>query len=73
MTSAVSTIVSKLPEPSSSLTTRVMCLSSILRRNRCGIRSMNCSPASSRATFPSSKTWSVPGRPRAAPVMTTGS
>ena len=37
MTSAVSSIVTKLPEPSSSLTTRVMCLSSMRRRNRCGI------------------------------------
>ena len=34
---------------------------------------MNCSPCSRRDRFPSSNTFSVPGVPAAAPLMTTGS
>ena len=44
MTSASSSIVSNVGSPASRLTRRVMCRSSISRRSRCGIVSMNCSP-----------------------------
>src|SRR5664280_2231852 len=73
MTSLVLSIVWKLPAPSSPLTSRTMFLSTILDRKRDGIRSMNCSPRRILATFMSSKTRSPPGRPRPAPVTTTGS
>ena len=59
------------PEPSSPLTTRTMCLSTIARRKRAGIRSMHCSPRRMRPTLPSSNSGPPPGRPSAAPVMTT--
>ena len=54
-------------------TSRVMCLSAIACRTWRGMTSMNCCPPRMRATFSSSNTRSVPGRPSAAPVMTTGS
>ena len=72
ITSSALSIVSKRAVPSSPLTSRVMCLSSISRRRRPGMTSMPCSPASRRATFASSKSRSAPGSPSAAPVMTTG-
>ncbi len=66
-------MVSNDASPDGGLTSRVMCLSSMPRRIRRGMLSMNCSPARIRATLPSSNTRSTPGRPSAAPVMTTGS
>ena len=66
-------MVWNVPVPSSLLTRRVMCCSAISRRRRAGITSMNCSPSSRRARFPSSNSFAVPGVPTAAPVMTTGS
>ena len=75
MTSAGSSIVSKLPAPeAASLTSRVMRMSTIRWRMRLGISTpMKFWPARMRATLSSSKVCSVPGRPRAAPVTTTGS
>ena len=73
ITSAGSSMVWNVPVPSSPLTRRVMWRSAISRRTRAGIASMNCSPCSRRDRFPSSNTFSVPGVPAAAPVMTTGS
>ena len=73
MTSPSLSIDSKTGSPVSLLTSRVMCLSTISRRTWRGTTSMNCWPERMRATFSSSNTRSVPGRPSAAPVMTTGS
>ena len=50
-----------------------MCLSRISWRIRVGMTSIPCSPCRMRATLASSKTCGAPGRPSAAPVMTTGS
>ena len=73
MTSASSSMVSKVGSPDSRFTSRVMCMSTICCRSRCGMVSMNCWPSRIRCRFSSSKTRSTPGRPSAAPVMTTGS
>ena len=74
MTSASRSMVSNVGlAPSSPLTSRVMCMSTIRWRYRRGMVSMNCCPSRIRATFSSSNTRSTPGRPSAAPVTTTGS
>ena len=49
ITSAVSSIVSKRPLPSSPFTSRVTCLSAIPSRKRSGMRSTNCSPRRMRS------------------------
>ena len=72
ITSSGSSIRWNPPEPSSPLTTRVTFMSTMARRCRDGTTSIRLSPRSRRATLPSSNTRGVPGRPSAAPVMTTG-
>ena len=73
ITSSRRSIVSKRAPPSSLLTRRVTCLSSIAWRRRVGMTSMPCSPWSRRATLSSPKRCSVPGSPSPAPVITVGS
>ena len=72
MTSAVSSIVWKLPLPSSLFTTRVTRLFAICCRKRSGNRSMNCSPRRMRSALAGSMTgFSAPGRPSPVPEITT--
>ena len=72
MTSSGSVMTWKLPSPSSDLTTRVMRFSTILRRKRSGMRSMNDSPRRMRRALSGSITdFSAPGNPRPVPLITT--
>jgi len=73
ITSARSSMVSKRGPPASDLTRRVIFFSAISWRNLFTIGLINCSPRNILARFSSSNTFSVPGRPRAAPVIQTSS